>query len=30
MIRDWADSQAEHNREIRRVLELLARESVHK
>jgi hypothetical protein len=30
MIRDWADSQAEQNREIRRVLEVIARESVHK
>jgi hypothetical protein len=30
MIRDWADSQADQNREIRRVLELIARESVHK
>jgi hypothetical protein len=26
MIRDWADSQAEQNQEIRRVLEILARE----
>ena len=26
MIRDWADSQAEQNQEIRKVLELLARE----
>jgi hypothetical protein len=30
MIRDWADSQADQNREIRRVLELIARETVHK
>jgi hypothetical protein len=30
MIRDWVDSQAEQHREIRRLLELLARESVHK
>jgi hypothetical protein len=26
MIRDWADSQAEQNQEIRKVLEVLARE----
>jgi hypothetical protein len=30
MIRDWADGQADQSREIRRLLELLARESVHK
>jgi hypothetical protein len=30
MIRDWADAQADQSREIRRLLELLARESVHK
>jgi hypothetical protein len=30
MIRDWADSQADQSREIRRLLEVLARESVHK
>jgi hypothetical protein len=30
MIRDWADSQADQNREIRRVLELIARETAHK
>ena len=30
MIRDWVDSQAEQHREIRRLLELLARETVHK
>jgi hypothetical protein len=30
MIRDWADAQAEQHREIRRLLEVLARETVHK
>jgi len=30
MIRDWVDSQSEQHREIRRLLEILARESVHK
>jgi hypothetical protein len=30
MIRDWVDSQAEQHREIRRLLEILARESVGK
>jgi hypothetical protein len=30
MIRDWADGQADQSREIRRLLEVLARESVHK
>jgi hypothetical protein len=30
MIRDWADAQADQSREIRRLLEVLARESVHK
>ena len=30
MIRDWVDSQAEQHREIRRLLEHLTRESVHK
>jgi hypothetical protein len=30
MIRDWVDSQAEQHREIRRLLEILARESVRK
>ena len=30
MIRDWADSQAEQNRDIRRLLEVLVRESVDK
>jgi hypothetical protein len=30
MIRDWVDSQADQHREIRRLLELLVRESVHK
>jgi hypothetical protein len=30
MIRDWVDSQAEQHREIRRLLELLVRENVHK
>jgi hypothetical protein len=30
MIRDWVDSQAEQHREIRRLLELLARERVDK
>ncbi len=30
MIRDWVDSQAEQHREIRRLLELLVRESVDK
>jgi len=30
MIRDWVESQAEQNRDIRRLLELLVRENVHK
>jgi hypothetical protein len=30
MIRDWVDSQAEQHREIRRLLEILARERVDK
>jgi hypothetical protein len=30
MIRDWVDSQAEQNREVRRLLEILAREPVDK
>jgi hypothetical protein len=30
MIRDWADAQADQSREIRRLLEVLARETVHK
>jgi hypothetical protein len=30
MIRDWVDSQAEQHRDIRRLLELLVRENVHK
>ena len=30
MIRDWVDSQAEQHREIRRLLEHLTRESIHK
>ena len=30
MIRDWADSQAEQNRDVRRLLEILVRESVNK
>jgi hypothetical protein len=30
MIRDWVDSQAEQHREIRRLLEVLVRETVHK
>jgi hypothetical protein len=30
MIRDWVDSQAEQHREIRRLLEILARENVNK
>jgi hypothetical protein len=30
MIRDWVDSQAEQHREIRRLLEILVRENVHK
>ena len=30
MIRDWVDSQAEQHREIRRLLEVLVRESVNK
>jgi len=30
MIRDWVDSQAEQNREVRRLLELMAREQVDK
>jgi hypothetical protein len=30
MIRDWADSQAEQHRDIRRLLEVLVRENAHK
>jgi hypothetical protein len=30
MIRDWADAQAQQHGEIRRLLEMLMRESVHK
>jgi hypothetical protein len=30
MIRDWVDSQSEQHRDIKRLLELLVRESVHK
>jgi hypothetical protein len=30
MIRDWVDSQAEQHREIRRLLEHVARETIHK
>lgn len=30
MIRDWADSQAQQNREVRRLLETLVRETVNK
>jgi hypothetical protein len=30
MIRDWADSQAEQHRDVRRLLEMLVRENVHK
>jgi hypothetical protein len=30
MIRDWVDSQAEQHRDIRRLLEVLVRENVHK
>jgi hypothetical protein len=30
MIRDWVDSQAEQHRDIRRLLEMLVRENVHK
>jgi hypothetical protein len=30
MIRDWVDSQAEQHRDIRRLLEVLVRESVDK
>jgi hypothetical protein len=30
MIRDWVDSQAEQHREIRRLLEILVRESTNK
>ena len=30
MIRDWVDAQAEQHREIRRLLEVLAREQVDK
>jgi len=30
MIRDWVDSQAEQHREVRRLLEILARERVYK
>jgi hypothetical protein len=29
MIRDWADSQAEQQRDIKRLLERLGREDVH-
>ena len=30
MIRDWVDSQAQQHREVRRLLEILVRENVHK
>jgi hypothetical protein len=30
MIRDWVDSQAQQHREVRRLLEILVRETVHK
>jgi hypothetical protein len=30
MIRDWVDSQAEQNRDIRRLLERIVREGVDK
>jgi hypothetical protein len=30
MIRDWVDSQAQQHREVRRLLETLVRENVHK
>jgi hypothetical protein len=30
MIRDWVDSQAQHHREVRRLLEILVRENVNK
>jgi hypothetical protein len=30
MIRDWADAQAEQHREIRKLIEMLARETVNK
>jgi hypothetical protein len=30
MIRDWVDSQSEQHREIRRLLEVMVRENVHK
>jgi hypothetical protein len=30
MIRDWADAQSDQNNEIRRLLQLIAREAVHK
>src|SRR5271169_3136642 len=30
MIRDWADSQAEHQREIKRLLEIMARDNVNR
>jgi hypothetical protein len=30
IIRDWVESQADQNREIRRLLEILAREGVDK
>jgi hypothetical protein len=30
MIRDWADAQAEQHREVRRLLELMSRETVNK
>jgi hypothetical protein len=29
MIRDWADSQAEHQREVKRLLEVMASNNVH-
>jgi len=30
MVRDWADEQAKLNRDLRRFMELLARESVNR
>ena len=30
MIRDWVDAQAEQHRDIRKLLEILVRENVHK
>jgi hypothetical protein len=30
VIRDWVDSQSEQNREVRRLLDHLARENVHR